>query len=63
MDDRQIYAYYPVFRATEALREMDPAARDAAIHEVELLLKEWSGPSASACAACIRPSGSARTRI
>jgi chlorite dismutase len=43
MDDQQVYAYYPVFRATEALREMDPSARDAGIHEVELLLKEWSG--------------------
>ena len=43
MDDQQIYAYYPVFRATQALREMAPAARDAAIHEVELLVKEWSG--------------------
>jgi chlorite dismutase len=43
MDDQQIYAYYPVFRATRALREMAPAARDAAIHEVELLLKEWFG--------------------
>jgi len=40
MDD-QLYAYYPVFRATPALRQMAAAERDAAIHEVELLLKEW----------------------
>jgi chlorite dismutase len=41
MDD-QIYAFYPVFRAGTGLRHMVAAERDAAIHEVELLLKEWS---------------------
>ncbi len=38
----QVYAYYPVFRASDGLRDASPAERDAAIHEVELLLKEWS---------------------
>lgn len=37
----QLYAYYAVFRATPGLREMQASERDAAIHEVELLLKEW----------------------
>ena len=40
MDD-QLYAYYPVFRARADVRGVQPAERDAAIHEVELLLKEW----------------------
>src|ERR1041385_5918828 len=40
--DEQIYAYYPVFRASGGLRDASAAERDAAVHEVELLLKEWS---------------------
>ncbi len=40
MDD-QLYAYYPVFKSTARTSAMDSAERDAAIHEVELLLKEW----------------------
>ena len=40
--DEQIYAFYPVFRAGSGLRDMGAGERDAATHEVELLLKEWS---------------------
>ena len=40
MDD-QLYAYYPVFRARPGLRDLLAAERDSAIHEAELLLKEW----------------------
>jgi chlorite dismutase len=38
----QVYAHYPVFRADPALRGWSSDERDAAIHEVELLLKEWA---------------------
>lgn len=38
----ETYAYYPVFRTGPGLREMDAGERDTSIHEVELLLKEWS---------------------
>jgi chlorite dismutase len=41
MDD-QLYAYYPVFRSKTALSQTPADERDAAIHEVELLIKEWS---------------------
>lgn len=34
------YAYYPVFRAGAGLRDLDQT--DAAVHEVDILLKEWS---------------------
>jgi len=40
--DGAIYAYYPVFRARPGLRALTAAPRDAAIHEAEQLLKEWS---------------------
>jgi peroxiredoxin len=36
-----IYAYYPVFRAREGLRAIEPARRDQAFHDAEVLLKEW----------------------
>jgi len=35
-----LYAYYPVFRASAGLRRMDPATRDRAAHEFEMVLKE-----------------------
>ena len=35
-----LYAYYPVFRAPAGLRRMDPATRDRAAHEFEMVLKE-----------------------
>src|SRR5436305_10304516 len=40
--DEQIYAYYPVFRATSELRELSAAERDGAIDEAARLLKEWA---------------------
>jgi peroxiredoxin len=36
------YAYYPVFRATEELRDRPVSDLDALAHEAEILLKEWS---------------------
>src|ERR687887_1369897 len=41
MDD-PTYAYYPVFRARPGLRDLRAGPRDAAIHEAEQILKEWS---------------------
>ncbi len=40
--DEVIYAYYPVFRSTAKLRKLSAEDREAAFHEVVLLLKEWS---------------------
>lgn len=40
--EETVYAYYPVFRATESVRSMTPGERSAAAHEVELLFKEWA---------------------
>jgi chlorite dismutase len=37
-----IYAYYPVFRATAALRDRLPGDVEQMAHEAEILLKEWS---------------------
>ena len=35
-----LYAYYPVFRAREGARRMNSRARDGALHEFEMVLKE-----------------------
>jgi len=40
--DELTYAYYPVFRGTEDLRERPPGDLDQLAHEAEILLKEWS---------------------
>jgi len=40
--DELTYAYYPVFRGTENLRERPPGDLDQLAHEAEILLKEWS---------------------
>jgi hydrogen peroxide-dependent heme synthase len=37
-----VYAYYPVFRSTDALRDRPPRDLDSMAHEAEILLKEWS---------------------
>jgi len=40
--DELTYAYYPVFRGTEALRDRPAGDLEHLAHEAELLLKEWS---------------------
>jgi peroxiredoxin len=40
--DELTYAYYPVFRGTEALRDRPAGDLEHLGHEAELLLKEWS---------------------
>jgi hydrogen peroxide-dependent heme synthase len=40
--DRTVYAYYPVFRATPELRERSAGDVEGMAHEAEILLKEWS---------------------
>jgi peroxiredoxin len=40
--DELTYAYYPVFRGTDDLRERPPGDLDQMAHEAEILLKEWS---------------------
>jgi hydrogen peroxide-dependent heme synthase len=40
--DGVTYAYYPVFRRTEDLRDRPASDLEAIAHEAELLLKEWS---------------------
>jgi peroxiredoxin len=37
-----LYSHFLVFRAVPELRALDPAARDQAFHEADVLLKEWS---------------------
>ncbi|HEX9235746.1 MAG TPA: hydrogen peroxide-dependent heme synthase [Actinomycetota bacterium] len=37
-----IYAYYPVFRATDELRSRDRRDVEDIAHQAEILLKEWS---------------------
>jgi len=41
MADGETYAYYPVFRAGPGVREPSSATRETAVHEAELLFKEW----------------------
>jgi chlorite dismutase len=40
--DELTYAYYPVFKGTEDLRDRPAGDLDHLAHEAELLLKEWS---------------------
>jgi chlorite dismutase len=40
--DELTYAYYPVFRGTEALRDRPAGDLEHLAHDAELLLKEWS---------------------
>jgi hydrogen peroxide-dependent heme synthase len=40
-DAPTLYAHYLVLRATPELRALDAAARDQAIHEADVMLKEW----------------------
>jgi hydrogen peroxide-dependent heme synthase len=40
--DELTYAYYPVFRGTESLRDRPAGDLEHLAHEAELLLKEWS---------------------
>ena len=42
MDD-VTFAYYPVFKGKDGLRDRPPGDLDQIAHEAELLLKEWSG--------------------
>jgi chlorite dismutase len=42
MADSETYAFYPVFRAAPGLRALDASEREAALHEADLLFKEWS---------------------
>jgi hydrogen peroxide-dependent heme synthase len=37
-----VYAYYPVFRSTEELRNRPPSDLESIAHEADILLKEWS---------------------
>ena len=41
MSDQPVYAYYPVFRATAALRAMDEMEALNAAHDAQILFKEW----------------------
>jgi hydrogen peroxide-dependent heme synthase len=40
--DELTYAYYPVFRGTEDLRQHSSGELDQIAHDAEILLKEWS---------------------
>jgi chlorite dismutase len=41
--DELTYAYYPVFRGTQDLRQRSSGDLDQIAHEAEIVLKEWSG--------------------
>ena len=41
-DSDTLYAYYPVFRGGPGLRAGEWEEADAAVHEAEILLKEWA---------------------
>jgi hydrogen peroxide-dependent heme synthase len=41
-EEQVVYAYYPVFRSTDELRDRPASDLDSLAHEAQILFKEWS---------------------